>query len=129
MYNIRPIPHLSKIFQSLLTIRSFPSNLKMTSDLQDQTQAEPASPNYPKYMFGIQGKTLRRNISLAGAFGFLLFGYDQGFIGVRAKWSSRILEDLAKIFELQGLIAQDSFLQQFNYPSSGLLGTITAIYE
>lgn len=36
-------------------------------------------------MFGIQGRALTHNISLAGAFGFLLFGYDQGFIGVRAK--------------------------------------------
>ncbi|KAJ6030190.1 uncharacterized protein N7446_000749 [Penicillium canescens] len=81
----------------------------MASDGQDQNQADSASAMHPKYMFGTQGKALRRNISLAGAFGFLLFGYDQGFIG--------------------GLIAQEDFLRQFSYPSSSLLGTITAIYE
>ncbi|GAM33607.1 hypothetical protein TCE0_011f00630 [Talaromyces pinophilus] len=62
-----------------------------------------------RYAFGLQGKALRANISIAGALGFLLFGYDQGF--------------------LSGLIAEESFLKQFNYPSSGLLGTISAIYE
>lgn len=29
----------------------------------------------------------------------------------------------------QGLNAAEEFLQQFNYPSSSLLGTINAIYE
>ncbi len=38
---------------------------------------------FKKYAFGVQGKTLRRHVSLAGAFGFLLFGYDQGVLGVR----------------------------------------------
>ncbi|KAL2848603.1 general substrate transporter [Aspergillus pseudodeflectus] len=64
---------------------------------------------FPKYLFGAQGRALRNNVSLAGAFGFLLFGYDQGF--------------------LSGLIARDSFLEQFDYPSSSLLGTISAIFD
>lgn len=34
------------------------------------------------YAFGKQGKTLRFQISVAGALGFLLFGYDQGVLGV-----------------------------------------------
>ncbi|KAL4876040.1 general substrate transporter [Aspergillus karnatakaensis] len=62
-----------------------------------------------KYLFGVQGRALRNNVSLAGAFGFLLFGYDQGF--------------------LSGLIARESFLEQFDHPSASLLGTISAIYE
>lgn len=33
------------------------------------------------------------------------------------------------IGSMQGLNAAQEFLQQFNYPSSGLLGTINAIYE
>lgn len=29
---------------------------------------------YPKYFFGAQGKKLQRNIAIAGALGFMLFG-------------------------------------------------------
>ncbi|CAH0033265.1 unnamed protein product [Clonostachys rhizophaga] len=36
-----------------------------------------------RYFFGIQGRTLRMHISVAGALGFLLFGYDQGVLGRR----------------------------------------------
>ena len=35
-----------------------------------------------RYAFGAQGKTLMRTISACGAIGFLLFGYDQGVLGV-----------------------------------------------
>jgi len=35
-----------------------------------------------RYAFGYQGKTLMRTISTCGAIGFLLFGYDQGVLGV-----------------------------------------------
>lgn len=40
------------------------------------------SPRGQRYAFGLQGKALRANISIAGALGFLLFGYDQGFLSV-----------------------------------------------
>lgn len=40
-------------------------------------------PRGQRYAFGLQGKALRANISIAGALGFLLFGYDQGFLSVR----------------------------------------------
>lgn len=35
-----------------------------------------------KYFFGLQGDSLRHQISFAGSIGFLLFGYDQGVLGV-----------------------------------------------
>lgn len=35
-----------------------------------------------KYFFGAQGRGLIRHISIAGALGFFLFGYDQGVLGV-----------------------------------------------
>jgi hypothetical protein len=35
-----------------------------------------------RYFFGIQGRSLRRNIAIAGSIGFFLFGYDQGVLGV-----------------------------------------------
>ncbi|KAI9815140.1 MAG: hypothetical protein M1827_002983 [Pycnora praestabilis] len=62
-----------------------------------------------RYCFGAQGPSLIRAITLAGAIGFFLFGYDQGVLG--------------------GLNASENFLNQFNNPSSALLGTINAIYE
>ncbi|KAL1845063.1 hypothetical protein VTK73DRAFT_1207 [Phialemonium thermophilum] len=62
-----------------------------------------------KYLFGTRGPALVRVISLAGAVGFLLFGYDQGVLG--------------------GINTSDDFLTQFNNPSNSLLGTINAIYE
>jgi hypothetical protein len=34
------------------------------------------------YAFGAEGKSLTRQIAIAGAIGFLLFGYDQGVLGV-----------------------------------------------
>ncbi|KAF2123156.1 general substrate transporter [Lophiotrema nucula] len=64
---------------------------------------------HSSFFFGVQGKKLQHMISVAGALGFLLFGYDQGVLG--------------------GLNASENFLHQFNYPSSSLLGTINAIYE
>ncbi|KAL2871155.1 sugar porter family MFS transporter [Aspergillus lucknowensis] len=80
---------------------------------QNQPEHQPAQTGgalkHPKYLFGAQGRALRNNVSIAGAFGFLLFGYDQGF--------------------LSGLIARESFLEEFDHPSSSLLGTISAIYE
>ena len=35
-----------------------------------------------RYFFGAQGKTLNAHIAIAGSIGFLLFGYDQGVLGV-----------------------------------------------
>lgn len=35
-----------------------------------------------RYLFGHQGSILMCGISLAGSVGFLLFGYDQGVLGV-----------------------------------------------
>ena len=37
-----------------------------------------------KYFFGHQGSTLMGAISFTGSVGFLLFGYDQGVLGVRS---------------------------------------------
>jgi hypothetical protein len=36
-----------------------------------------------RYAFGCQGTSLMRIISTCGAVGFMLFGYDQGVLGVR----------------------------------------------
>ncbi|KUL81393.1 hypothetical protein ZTR_09881 [Talaromyces verruculosus] len=80
-----------------------------TSDVSTSEATYESTKFQKKYFFGIQGKALRNHISIAGAIGFLLFGYDQGFFG--------------------GLIAEDVFLEQFHYPSNSLLGTIGAIYE
>ncbi|RAK93772.1 general substrate transporter [Aspergillus costaricaensis CBS 115574] len=57
----------------------------------------------------VDGKSLMRVITLAGATGFLLFGYDQGV--------------------LSGLNTAEDFLDTFDGPSPSLLGTINAIYE
>ncbi|KAI1629076.1 hypothetical protein EDD37DRAFT_36276 [Exophiala viscosa] len=62
-----------------------------------------------RYFASARGRALRAQIAIAGSIGFLLFGYDQGVLG--------------------GLNAAEEFLQQFNHPSSSLLGTINAIYE
>ncbi|OQV09483.1 hypothetical protein CLAIMM_13601 [Cladophialophora immunda] len=62
-----------------------------------------------RYFAGAQGRLLAVQIAIAGSIGFLLFGYDQGVLG--------------------GLNAAEEFLDQFNHPSSSLLGTINAIYE
>ncbi|KAM6523107.1 hypothetical protein FSOLCH5_003726 [Fusarium solani] len=80
------------------SVQSPPSDSPMDYDIASK-----------KYFFGLRGKALRRQISFAGALGFLLFGYDQGVLG--------------------GLNAAEEFLHQFNNPSSSLLGTINAIYE
>lgn len=91
-----------------------PTGLSETSEPKSSTPSTP--PSYElddipraRYFFGAEGKTLMRHISIAGSIGFLLFGYDQGVLG--------------------GLNAAQEFLQQFNYPSSAVLGTINAIYE
>jgi hypothetical protein len=52
---------------------------------------------FPKYLFGAQGRALRNNVSLAGAFGFLLFGYDQGFLSVGPSSSVSISTDNARV--------------------------------
>lgn len=39
-----------------------------------------------KYFLGAQGRALRNQISIAGAIGFLLFGYDQGVLSV-SEWT------------------------------------------
>ncbi|KAH6986655.1 general substrate transporter [Ilyonectria destructans] len=80
------------------SVQSPPSDSPMNYDIVNN-----------RYFLGLRGKALRRQISFAGAFGFLLFGYDQGVLG--------------------GLNAAEEFLRQFNNPSSSLLGTINAIYE
>lgn len=51
-------------------------------DVSQPTESSDVLSTHRKYIFGIQGQTLRTHISLAGAFGFLLFGYDQGVLGV-----------------------------------------------
>lgn len=38
-----------------------------------------------RYFFGAQGTGLLRHIAVAGSIGFLLFGYDQGVLGVSRK--------------------------------------------
>lgn len=84
-----------------------------------------------QYFFGLQGDSLRHQISLAGSIGFLLFGYDQGVLGVSFVIlpSSCLMIRIANFWTLQGLNASQDFLRQFDYPSSTLLGTINAIYE
>ena len=35
-----------------------------------------------RYFFGTEGSALRMHVAIAGLIGFLLFGYDQGVLGV-----------------------------------------------
>lgn len=42
-----------------------------------------------RFAFGAQGKPLLRTIMACGAIGFLLFGYDQGVLGVSTSLGSR----------------------------------------
>lgn len=35
-----------------------------------------------RYFFGAQGRSLTTHVAIAGGLGFLLFGYDQGVLGV-----------------------------------------------
>lgn len=35
-----------------------------------------------RYFFGTEGSALRKHVAIAGSIGFLLFGYDQGVLGV-----------------------------------------------
>lgn len=37
-----------------------------------------------KYFFGAEGRSLMKHVAIAGSLGFLLFGYDQGVLGVRS---------------------------------------------
>lgn len=50
-----------------------------------------------KYVFGMEGSTLRNQISIAGAIGFLLFGYDQGVLGVNQPSRIACSCDLTKL--------------------------------
>lgn len=43
-----------------------------------------------RFAFGAQGKSLLRMITGCGAIGFMLFGYDQGVLGVSIKLSSLV---------------------------------------
>lgn len=60
-----------------------------TTTPEDSNVSPPPTVQYgnipsKKYFFGAQGKALSRQVSFAGALGFLLFGYDQGVLGVSA---------------------------------------------
>lgn len=35
-----------------------------------------------RYIFGAEGRSLTTHVAIAGSLGFLLFGYDQGVLGV-----------------------------------------------
>ena len=35
-----------------------------------------------RYFFGAQGRALTAQVAIAGSIGFMLFGYDQGVLGV-----------------------------------------------
>lgn len=35
-----------------------------------------------RYFFGAEGRSLTTHVAIAGSLGFLLFGYDQGVLGV-----------------------------------------------
>lgn len=67
-----------------------PSSSQSEKTQAQQQQQDPQDEsidfeNIPRkrYFFGLQGRSLRRNISIAGSIGFLLFGYDQGVLSVR----------------------------------------------
>lgn len=60
-------------------------------------------------MLPLTGKKLEWTVIATCCFAFVLFGYDQGV--------------------LAGLVSTPEFLDTFNNPSSGLLGTIVAIYD
>lgn len=59
----------------------------MTSIIPERVAAD--NEKFQKYFFGAQGKQLRSLISVAGGLGFLLFGYDQGVLGVSLLVKSR----------------------------------------
>lgn len=72
----------------------------MTNTKSDQTSqsgdnAQPQvhmslNSNYTRkrYLFGAQGNTLLAQVAIAGSIGFLLFGYDQGVLGVRQQYQT-----------------------------------------
>jgi hypothetical protein len=77
-----------------------------------------------RFFLGCQGKQLTTQVAIAGSIGFLLFGYDQGVLG----WAESLLVWMSTANDVRGLNASENFLQEFNNPSSSLLGTINAIY-
>ena len=55
------------------------------SDTPSQSQAHVEYNNNDsrrRYFLGAQGKALTAQVAVAGSIGFLLFGYDQGVLGV-----------------------------------------------
>jgi hypothetical protein len=57
----------------------------------------------------LRGTPLNIGITIASGAGFLLFGYDQGVFG--------------------GILTNQNYLKQFNYPSTTLQGQIVALYD
>lgn len=61
---------------------ALPSSSSLPSNSPPPSHAPIDVPMTKRYFFGAQGKSLTRQVSLAGGIGFLLFGYDQGVFGV-----------------------------------------------
>jgi hypothetical protein len=67
------------------------SEVSRTECASDEMTATTSDLEHKKFFFGAQGRALRNHISIAGALGFLLFGYDQGVLGVRFATTARQL--------------------------------------
>ncbi|KAI5820465.1 general substrate transporter [Pyronema omphalodes] len=63
----------------------------------------------PQPLSQLRGTALVYSITIACSSGFMLFGYDQGVFS--------------------GVIVTPYFLQKFNHPAAGLMGTINALFD
>ncbi|OJJ02059.1 hypothetical protein ASPVEDRAFT_132485 [Aspergillus versicolor CBS 583.65] len=90
-------------------MEAVPPSKDEASQESRHVEALPTDFKSRRYLGGLRGQPLVRAITLAGAIGFLLFGYDQGV--------------------LSGINTAQDFLDTFDRPSSSVLGTINAIYE
>lgn len=72
-------------------------NASMLEEADASSGPMPESTDAPRrrYLFGHQGSVLMHAISVAGSIGFLLFGYDQGVLGVST--DSREFHIIAKL--------------------------------
>ena len=59
-------------------------SIQAGSDSPEPSPDEEFYKNIPRkrYFFGAQGRALTAQIAIAGSIGFMLFGYDQGVLGV-----------------------------------------------
>lgn len=78
----RPVLNILSQSSSIMSSKLDLKEAKGDSEISPARSISTAPGSRRSYFFGVQGKTLIRHVSIAGAVGFLLFGYDQGVLGV-----------------------------------------------